>query len=445
MAMEKIDLVELGLDGGDGGTGARRYVSKPMSRSFGEVTVSEIVVPADRMRQEVDGKAEGERLVYLRMSMAALGLIHPISITKDKLLVVGERRLICAKELGWPTIPVQWVADASPGTRARIEYEENYARKNLVTLEEMRGKARYAKEVMAAGLTQKQVAERMRKSEQYLSNTLKNVEFADTHPEAVKYCETEDHIKRVREKHERVEGQRQLENMMDVLRGPPKYEIITKDFIEWVNGYRGLPFDLLHIDFPHGIGQDRFGQKSRTDETYEDSPEVFDRLCNALEANMGRIVAENAHGTFWFPMTRYQAVFDGLVRMGWQVNPRPFVWAKPTAGIIPIPGKTFRQCYETAFICTRGDRQLIQTIRDWFEGDPPRGPERDHQSEKNEEMLTHLLGAFIGQTTRLLDPTCGSGVAIRVAKRLKAEYALGLEISEHSALLARAKLGEMKE
>jgi len=36
-------------------------------------------------------------------------------------------------------------------------------------------------------------------------------------------------------------------------------------------------------------------------------------------------------------------------------------------------------------------------------------------------------------------------VAIRVAKRLKAEYALGLEISEHSALLARAKLGKMKE
>jgi hypothetical protein len=32
MAMEKIDLVELGLDGGDGGTGARRAIPSPMSR-----------------------------------------------------------------------------------------------------------------------------------------------------------------------------------------------------------------------------------------------------------------------------------------------------------------------------------------------------------------------------------------------------------------------------
>src|SRR5262245_37180661 len=87
-----LDEVPAGDD-----TGARRYGSKPMSRSFGEVTISEIVVPADRMRQEMDGKAEGERLVYLRVSMAALGLIHPISITKDKVLVVGERRLICAR------------------------------------------------------------------------------------------------------------------------------------------------------------------------------------------------------------------------------------------------------------------------------------------------------------------------------------------------------------
>jgi len=47
MAKAEISLEELGLDGGDGDTGARRYVSKPMSRSFGEVAVSEIVVPVN--------------------------------------------------------------------------------------------------------------------------------------------------------------------------------------------------------------------------------------------------------------------------------------------------------------------------------------------------------------------------------------------------------------
>ena len=59
-------------------------------------------------------------------------------------------------------------------------------------------------------------------------------------------------------------------------------------------------------------------------------------------------------------------------------------------------------------------------------------------------MMQHLLGAFVDEDTRLLDPTCGSGVAIRVAKRLKAAHALGLEKSEQNALLARAALGKVK-
>jgi hypothetical protein len=49
MAMEKIDLVELGLDGGDGGTGARRAIPSPMSREFRRVPIEIIRVGTDRL------------------------------------------------------------------------------------------------------------------------------------------------------------------------------------------------------------------------------------------------------------------------------------------------------------------------------------------------------------------------------------------------------------
>lgn len=42
----------------------------------------------------------------LAASMANIGLLHPIVVTPDGLLICGERRLRAAKLLGWTTIPV---------------------------------------------------------------------------------------------------------------------------------------------------------------------------------------------------------------------------------------------------------------------------------------------------------------------------------------------------
>jgi ParB family chromosome partitioning protein len=45
-------------------------------------------------------------IAALAASMASIGLLHPIVVTPDGLLICGERRLRAAKLLGWTTIPV---------------------------------------------------------------------------------------------------------------------------------------------------------------------------------------------------------------------------------------------------------------------------------------------------------------------------------------------------
>jgi ParB family chromosome partitioning protein len=45
-------------------------------------------------------------IAALAASMKVLGLLHPIVVTPDGLLVCGERRLRAARLLGWKTIPV---------------------------------------------------------------------------------------------------------------------------------------------------------------------------------------------------------------------------------------------------------------------------------------------------------------------------------------------------
>ena len=58
------------------------------------------IVVGERLRKDM-GDLEG-----LARSIAEIGLLHPIIITPDGQLVVGERRLRACKLLGWRTIPV---------------------------------------------------------------------------------------------------------------------------------------------------------------------------------------------------------------------------------------------------------------------------------------------------------------------------------------------------
>lgn len=55
-------------------------------------------------------------------------------------------------------------------------------------------------------------------------------------------------------------------------------------------------------------------------------------------------------------------------------------------------------------------------------------------------MLTHFLRMVVDDTTRMLDPTAGSGNAVRIASELGAAYALGLELNPEFAEVARSNL-----
>ena len=57
-------------------------------------------------------------------------------------------------------------------------------------------------------------------------------------------------------------------------------------------------------------------------------------------------------------------------------------------------------------------------------------------SEKNEAMLRYFFGMFCDEHTAILDPTCGSGSALRAADSLGASLIQGLEVNAEYAALA---------
>jgi tRNA G10 N-methylase Trm11 len=59
-------------------------------------------------------------------------------------------------------------------------------------------------------------------------------------------------------------------------------------------------------------------------------------------------------------------------------------------------------------------------------------------------MLREFFRMFVDEHTRMLDPTCGSGTALRGAESFGAEHILGIEINEDYAKLAASALEEAR-
>jgi len=76
----------------------------------------------------------------LKDSMNRIGLLQPIGITKDNILVFGHRRLEAAKSLEWKEIPYVLV-EADESKQRLAELEENLKRRDMTWQEEVKAKS----------------------------------------------------------------------------------------------------------------------------------------------------------------------------------------------------------------------------------------------------------------------------------------------------------------
>lgn len=208
--------------------------------------------------------------------------------------------------------------------------------------------------------------------------------------------------------------------------------LILADFHEWAASYSGDPFNLIHCDFPYGINVTAGPrQNSSIQETYDDSPDTYWSLINTLGAAMSNVMADSSHLIFWFSMHFYEETKQQLSAMGWTVSPFPLVWHKSdNAGVAPDPQRQPRRTYETAFFCSRGDRKLTQAGAKANSFAWPGGQKEIHLSEKPVPMLKHFMSLVCDEYSTVLDPTCGSGNALKAASALGAHSVLGLEKDE---------------
>lgn len=409
---------------------------------FHSVEIASIIINrAERQRREL------VKIGELADSIRRLGLIHPIVIRSNiHELVVGERRLEACRSLGWTHISAQYLEELDERALRAIELEENIKRIDLSWQDEARAVAAYhdlrkaetpdwtlEKTAEAIGLSVGSILDRVA--------VVKEISAGNTRvAEAPKLSIARGIVERKadRARSSEITAVKELDDIHDEIKPSIPHNIFNVDFISWTKFYKGPKFNFIHCDFPYGINADKFQQSSAPSHgDYRDDVETYFRLINHLLHNVDTLLAESCHIMFWFSMEHYESTYR-LLSDVFTIDRFPLVWWKnDNSGILPDPSRGPRRVYETAFYGSRGDRKIVQAVSNTFPAPLTKGL---HMSEKNPDMLRHFFRMFVDEHTLMLDPTCGSGGAIRAGATAGAAKAVGLEINEEFADHAKAAL-----
>lgn len=467
----------------------------PVSDDYARLAPSAIVVSEARQRSDVD-LDEG-----FLTSIAKRGIHTPLLVRRaDNLLIAGGRRLAAAVKLGLATVPVRFVDNEMDEAEiALIELEENIRRKELPWKDEAKAIALLHSIYSShdATWTKKQTSETLSIGPVHLwlrvaqalsdEDERKKIENAQGMRAAYNICERIDArqgdalIEEIHsftaeafagEEDEGTGDGGSSSGGVDGLTGDSSIssisstsststaatsvakltrntildlDVLCADFIEWARTYSGPRFNFIHCDFPYGkkVFGGEWGGKNTEDEfKYEDEPDVYWTLCRALCENLDRLATPTAHLMFW-TSSEIKNLYDTIEFFRVHApslifQPRVLTWHKSdNVGIVPDPVRGPRWIVETALMATRGDRPLVKPLASSYSAPTARSL---HPSTKPEPVLRHFFGMFVDSTTRMLDPTCGSGSALRAAESLGAETVLGIERSEEFAKSAESAL-----
>jgi 16S rRNA G966 N2-methylase RsmD len=440
-----------------------------------------ITVEPDRQRRSVPDS----HIENLAESISSHGLLHPIIVTRENTLVVGECRLKAWKYLEklfagdyLAGIPARYLDEVEPIELKAIELAENIQRENLdwqdkalAFLEyfEVRS-AQEAQETYEDGepveFSYASMGGELHCNRSTCSRQVKVGRAVKNGDKDVLACQSaraagamlDRRTKRVVE-NEMVtfthteaspEASVTLEELdLDLDLGPGKIEFIPNppaanylveqaDFRQWIDIYDGPKFNFVHCDFPYGIGlhESDLYRTAAKDLSYEDSEEIYEELCQSLVYATGDILSKSCHILFWFPMAKYFATLQHFSTQGFRVEPYPLIWGKADKmGILPDPTRGPRRIYESAFIMSLGDRKVVRSTVNaaWF---PSGGTDKEHASLKPQEMLEDFFRMFIDEDSVVLDPSCGSGTALAAAMKLGAQSVHGLDINPECVQLA---------
>jgi ParB/RepB/Spo0J family partition protein len=380
----------------------------------------------DRSRADL-GDVEG-----LANSIREFGVLQPITIYDNYLLVAGGRRVEAARLAGLESIPAVVRAAGDEADLREIELVENVQRKDLTWQE----RAKLEKRLYELKGSVQAAADEAGRSTTDLHRHVELAGALEVIPDLAKYKTQDDAwkaLKKIEEgvlvkeiaKRAKAQAEEQKEDLPPGLSafqlGQSNYKI--GDAIEGLAECNEGIFHLAEVDPPYGIGLEDMKRRGSEVSTVDDYTEVPDDLYSAflLRAATGvyRVLGVNAFCIWWFGPTNYTAVKAALEAAKFTVCDVPAIWNKGAQGQTQQPNYNLANCYEPFFVCRKGNPHLaVQGRSNVFDFPPVAGASKIHATERPLDLMVELLRVFAYPGQRVVVPFLGSGVTLRACYKM---------------------------
>lgn len=362
------------------------------------------------------------------------GIIQPITVSSDMLLLSGMRRLTAAREVGLLTIPalVRQLREGEIDYR-EIELLENVARLDFSWSERAALVAEIdrlykEKHVDWSG---RKTAGLLNRGTSSVGRDLQLAEAITRLPELAEVKTADDALKVVKkmEEHEIVKELRRRQStnlnkgMQAMLALADKSYMIGDTFKGLADMKSDGKVDIIECDPPYGIDltEVRRGADEATNrvQTYNEiDARGYGSFLDNLAAELYRVAAPNSWLVFWFGPTWHTQVYSALRAGGWLVDDIPCIWAKNT-GQTNAPEIYLARTYEPFVLCRKGQPILHKRGRSnifSFAGETGSG--RYHPTQRPLALMEEVLSTIGVDLQSVLVPFLGSGVTLRAAYKV---------------------------
>jgi site-specific DNA-methyltransferase (adenine-specific) len=220
------------------------------------------------------------------------------------------------------------------------------------------------------------------------------------------------------------------------------HTLIAGSCLDHLPGLPNESFDVILSDPPYGIHADAMkplsGSNSGLTHDYVDDPETALEIYAAIAIEGFRVAKPLAHLYLFLDFGMWNRVAARIRAPGWEVWPRPLIWAKP-GGMLGDSLHGPRRAYECILFASKGGK-VVREVRTDVIQVPPAASLR-HPAEKPVGLYVDLLQRSIVPGATILDPCCGSGTIFPAANLLGC-IATGMELSEDFINLSQTRLTE---
>lgn len=400
------------------------------------VKLEEVII-GTRFREDLGDLEE------LIESIRAKGIIQPVTVDSNMVLLAGGRRCAAALELGLPTIPVIMREFESEIDSREIELMENVYRKDFTWHEQAalihaidelhkskdsNWSGRKTAELLDKGVANIARNLQLAKAMQVIPE-LKEFKTADEALKVLKKMEEQEVTHELRQRQEqRINGgedridQQFSDGQLDRgLKAALKLAQNNYTIVDCFQGMKGLKdngnINIIECDPPYGIDlTDQKASKDSITSTVTGYKEVagstYADWLKRLAAELFRVAGKDSWLVFWFGPTWQREVYEALTEAGWLVDEIPAVWTKKQGQTLQ-PELYFARGYEPFYLARKGKPVMMQRGRlNVFDFPGVPGKLKYHPTQRPLPLITEILQTLGAGQQQVFVPFLGSGATL---------------------------------